>query len=197
MTYEGHSFRSLVLDILTGIALIPVAIILFVVFVILILFLLMRYDRPAPRPVPEVDIAFARLDGLEVTQSCPHNSWYEYVTDFHTLGEVAKVYVDYIQKKPDADNEDYLLRSLRSSLEDLRKRNESGARSFDRTSFHSHELPVKFGMILDQIETKKRTGVSVSDERALQTAIQNWYTDAGFPPANTISSTISGWCAFN
>ncbi|MGB7282520.1 MAG: hypothetical protein WBE13_09690 [Candidatus Acidiferrum sp.] len=197
MTDEERRFRCLVLDILTGIALIPAAMILFVVFIVLILSLLMRYDRPTPRPVQDEDVAFGRLDGLEVTQTCPHNSWYEYVIDFKTLGVVTTHYVSYIRRKPDMDMNDYLLPNLRSSLEDLRKRNEIGARTFDHTNFHSDVLPREFGLILDAIESKKRVGLSVSDERALQRAIQNWYTEAGFPPANAISSTISGWCAFN
>ena len=67
MTVEEHSFRWLVFYILTGIALVPVAIIFLVSFSVLILFLLMRSDRPVPTPVPEEDISFARLDGLEVT----------------------------------------------------------------------------------------------------------------------------------
>jgi hypothetical protein len=167
--------------------------------VVALLILEIPDHHPDRTPEPHEKTFFARLDALEhpMIETCPQNSWYAYVIDFNGLGDITRDYVRYIQQNPNADRDDLVLQKLQTSLEVFRIRNEAGAKDYDRTNLHSREFPRKFRMILDAIESKKRTGLSVDDERAFEAAIQNWFIEAGFPPSTTIAETITPWCLFN
>ncbi len=155
-------------------------------------------DNPDRSSEPQERIFLARVKAHEgeIATTCPRNSWYAYVIDFRGLGDITLDYIRYIQQNPNADKNDVVIHRLQTSLELFRIRNEAGTKEFDRTKLHSQEFPGKFGMILSAIERNKRTGLSVDNERAFETAIQNWFIEAGFPPPATIAK-ITSWCLFN
>jgi hypothetical protein len=166
--------------------------------IVVLLILEIPRDNPERSSEPPEKTFLARLIAheREMVPTCPGNSWYAYVIDFRGLGDITLDYIRYTQQNPNADKNDVVIHRLQTSLEVFRIRNEAGTKEFDRTKLHSQEFPRKFGVILSAIENKKRTGLSVDNERAFETAIQNWFVEAGFPPSSTIA-TITSWCLFN
>jgi hypothetical protein len=156
-------------------------------------------DKPVPQE-PQEKTLLSRLDKLkQTTDPCHDNSWYAYVLDFSSLGDITRDYVLYIQQNPHADKGDVVLSSLKDMLEVIRTRNEAGTKYYDTSKKHSREFPDKFGHILDSIETNKRTGLSMDDERLFEAAIQGWLSEAGIT-SSTASYSITdmaAWCKFH
>jgi hypothetical protein len=149
----------------------------------------------ADKPESQEKILLGRLDVLERTSdACPNNSWYSYVLDFSRLGDITRDYVRYVQQNPTrADKDNQVLHRLRSTLGVIRTRNEPGTKYFDRSDIHSRKLPDKFGRILDSIESSKRAGTFADDESVFESAVQNWFSEAGFPASAT---SIVASCRF-
>jgi hypothetical protein len=131
------------------------------------------------RSVPKETLLLDRIELLEATVPSQSNSWFAYKKDFGDLGLITRDYVRDLREDSHMDRDSQVLRRLQATLKLVRLRNEAGTQWFDRTDWHSRQVPDSLGRILESIKLHKDAGLSPDGEDCFEAAIQEWLSWAG------------------